>query len=472
MVHRNNNTKRVINAVGTQHDPVSLLTNKVQQVLDSDESFDSNWNVMRVQVQLSTIDPFEWLNVQKSNKKVYWKGRNELESIAGIGCADEITSSSTEIDYLKQFSERFSNAGTSRYFGGIRFNTSEKPSEEWTAFGSHSFFLPRFELVLNEDATYLVCNLVLPKDRRKKWTILKELSELKVPPHNVDRNTQLPLTRLDQPTERAWHKIIEDVLKRLNLNSSLAKVVIARKVTFRFNEQIDSLGLFKKLTKITPKHFHFYFQFGADSIFMGASPERLYKRDGRYVESEAIAGTGQRSTNGKDDSKYANALLSSEKDQREHAFVRDGILESMKSLCTRMQIDPKPTVLNLSMGRHLKSKFWGVLQDLRSDIDILKNLHPTSAVGGFPTQEAIDTIEEMEPFDRGWYAGPVGWIGQNSAEFSVAIRSALATQKTISLFSGAGIVKGSVPQKEWLEVEQKNCNLIRVLGLDQRSVKY
>ncbi|MBX2820262.1 MAG: isochorismate synthase [Rhodothermaceae bacterium] len=472
MVHRNNDTKRVINAVGTQHDPVSLLADKVQQVLDSDESPDSNWNVMRVQVQLSTIDPFEWLNVQKSNKKVYWKGRNELESIAGIGCADEITSSSTEIDYLKQFSERFSNAGTSRYFGGIRFNTSEKPSEEWTAFGSHSFFLPRFELVLNEDATYLVCNLVLPKDRRKKWTILKELSELKVPPHNVHRNTQLPLTRLDQPTERAWYQIIEDVLKRLNLNSSLAKVVIARKVTFRFNEQIDSLGLFKKLTKITPKHFHFYFQFGADSIFMGASPERLYKRDGRYVESEAIAGTGQRSTNGQDDSKYANALLSSEKDQREHAFVRDGILESMKSLCTKMQIDPKPTVLNLSMGRHLKSKFWGVLQDLRSDIDILKNLHPTSAVGGFPTQEAIDTIEEMEPFDRGWYAGPVGWIGQNSAEFSVAIRSALATQKTISLFSGAGIVKGSVPQKEWLEVEQKNCNLIKVLGLDQRSVKY
>jgi len=472
MVHRNNDTKRVISAVGTQHDPVSLLATKVQQVLDSDEAFDSDWDVVRVQVQLSDIDSFEWLNVQQSEKKVYWKGRNELESIAGMGCADEITSSSTEIDYLEQFSDRFLNAGPSRYFGGIRFNTSEKPSEEWAAFGSHSFFLPRFELVKSEDATYLACNLILPKDRRKKWTILNELSELKVPPHKVSRNAQLPLTRLDQPRERMWYQIMEDVLKRLNENSSLEKVVLARKVTFQFNEQIDSLGLFKNLTQITPKHFHFYFQFGSDSIFMGASPERLYKRDGRYVESEAIAGTGQRATNGIDDSKYADALLSSEKDQREHAFVRDGILESMKSLCEKMQIDPQPTVLNLSMGRHLKSKFWGVLQDGSSDIDILKNLHPTSAVGGFPTLEALDTIGELEPFDRGWYAGPVGWIGQNSAEFSVAIRSALATQKTISLFSGAGIVKGSIPEKEWLEVEQKNCNLIKVLGLDQRSVKY
>ena len=472
MVHRNKDTKRVISAVGTQHDPVSLLATKVQQVLDSDKPLDSDWNVVRVQVQLSAIDPFEWLNVQQGSKKVYWKGRNELESIAGFGCADEITSSSAEIDHLEQFSHRFLNAGKSRYFGGIRFNTAEKPSEEWASFGSHSFFLPRFELVLSEDSTYLVCNLVMPKDRRKKWSILKELSELRVPQHDVSSSTQLPLTRLDQPSERLWNQIIEDVLIRLHQNSKLEKVVIARKVTFHFNEQINTLGLFKKLTQITPKHFHYYFQFGEDSIFMGASPERLYKRDGRYVESEAIAGTGQRATNGKDDTKYADALLSSEKDQREHAFVRDGILESMKSLCSRMQIDPKPTVLDLSMGRHLKSKFWGVLQNKSTDIDILKNLHPTSAVGGFPTKDALDTIEEMEPFDRGWYAGPVGWIGRNSAEFSVAIRSALASQKTLSLFSGAGIVKGSIPEKEWLEVEQKNCNLIKVLGLDQRSVKY
>ena len=472
MVHRNNDTRRVVSALGTQHDPISLLITKVQQVLDSKETFDSDWEVVRVQVQFSSIDPFEWLNVQQSDKKVYWKGRNELESIAGIGCSDEIKSSGTEINYLEQFRRRFLNAGTSRYFGGIRFNTSEKPSEEWAAFGSHSFFLPRFELVKSEDATYLACNLILPKDQRKKWKILKELSELKIPPHNVSSNKQLPLTRSDQPSEHMWHQIMDDVLKRLDENSSLEKVVLARKVTFQFNEQIDSLGLFKNLTQITPKHFHFYFQFGPNSIFMGASPERLYKREGRYVESEAIAGTGQRATNGKDDSKYADALLSSEKDQREHAFVRDGILESMKSLCEKMQIDPRPTVLDLSMGRHLKSKFWGVLRDRCSDIDILKNLHPTSAVGGFPTQEALDTIEEMEPFDRGWYAGPVGWIGQNSAEFSVAIRSALATENTISLFSGAGIVKGSIPEKEWLEIEQKNCNLIKVLGLDQRSVKY
>ena len=129
-------------------------------------------------------------------------------------------------------------------------------------------------------------------------------------------------------------------------------------------------------------------------------------------------------------------------------------------------------MLNLNMGRHLRSKFWGILHNNSSDVDILQQLHPTSAVGGHPTDQALYTIQEMEPFDRGWYAGPVGWIGQNSADFSVAIRSALATKESISLFSGAGIVKGSIPENEWLEVEQKNSDFIKVLGLDQRSIKY
>lgn len=461
----------VVNAE-TGLDPVTVLSQEVQRVLEKQELSLSKWGVVRVQVQLNPIDPFYWLKIQGHKRKVYWKGRGASESIAGIGFADEITHTQLPIKNLESSKDHFLNSGHAKYFGGIRFNPQLTPSIEWASFGGYRFFLPRFELISTEESTRLVCNLVLPRDRIRKWSILNEISEIKLSPHDLAGELGLPLTRLDEPRQEVWHDIIDDILDKLEQESSLEKVVMARKVTFNYGDEIDPLILFKHLTLSTPTHFHFYFQFGSDSVFMGASPERLYKRDGQYIESEAIAGTGRRAENGKDDSLFADALLRSEKDQREHAFVRDGILRSMKNLCSKVQIDSKPSVLNLNMGRHLRSKFWGTLHNHSSDIDILQQLHPTSAVGGHPTEQAIETIQEMEPFDRGWYAGPVGWIGQDSAEFSVAIRSALASKESISLFSGAGIVKGSVPQNEWLEVEQKNSDFIKVLGLDQRSIKY
>ena len=99
----------------------------------------------------------------------------------------------------------------------------------------------------------------------------------------------------------------------------------------------------------------------------------------------------------------------------------------------------------------------------------MRSLHPTPAVGGYPTDQALDAIRAREPFDRGWYAGPLGWIGTHGAEFTVAIRSGLVQRRRLALFSGAGIVEGSVPAWEWEEIEQKIGDFVRVLGLEVRA---
>jgi menaquinone-specific isochorismate synthase len=93
-------------------------------------------------------------------------------------------------------------------------------------------------------------------------------------------------------------------------------------------------------------------------------------------------------------------------------------------------------------------------------------LHPTPAVGGHPTSDALKAIRDLEPFDRGWYAGPVGWIGSRGAEFAVALRCGLVRRDTLSLYSGCGIVEGSKPDAEWKEIEQKISDFIRVFGLE------
>ena len=453
-------------------DPLISLYNEVKRVLDADNGQSSGWQVRQVQVPINTVDPFLWLHCQKNALKFYWRGRHEKESIASVGVADQMSSISGSVRQLNYCRSRLEVIGNARYFGGLRFDPTRSVSDEWANFGIYRFFLPRFELHSSKGGAFLSCNLVLPRDQKYKSSILQEISDLILPAHLQSGELQLPIARVDSPSEKEWAQIILHLLNHIENEDDLAKVVLARKVTFSYAEEVDRLLLFKQLQSITHNHFHFYFQFDSASAFMGATPERLYRRQGRYIESEAVAGTGKRAGVNSQDAAFASALLESEKDQREHAFVRDGILKSMAPLCDEMQIDSQASVLNLNMGRHLLSKFWGVLKDRVSDIEILEKLHPTSAVGGYPTDQALEAIREAEPFDRGWYSGPVGWIGSDEAEFSVAIRSALVQGNRVSLYSGAGIVQGSLAASEWEEIEQKNSDFIRVLGLDQRSTKY
>ena len=85
-------------------------------------------------------------------------------------------------------------------------------------------------------------------------------------------------------------------------------------------------------------------------------------------------------------------------------------------------------------------------------------------MGGYPTENALPEIARLEPFNRGWYAAPIGWVGRDEAEFVVGIRSGLVDGRQLKLYSGAGIVNGSEPDQEWAEIENKICDFVNVLG--------
>ena len=151
----------------------------------------------------------------------------------------------------------------------------------------------------------------------------------------------------------------------------------------------------------------------------------------------------------------ANELVSSNKEIREYEYVKQGIKEQLDGLCTSFDFDEKRNLLKLKYQQHLYCEGEGSLSLDVDDGDIIQELHPTPAVGGYPVKEAPFFIDAIEPFDRGWYAGPVGWLSQNKAEFSVAIRSSLIHAKSIWLYAGAGIVEGSLARNEWDEIEGK-----------------
>ncbi len=459
-------------------EPIERLSHAVQQLLEQEAQLDaaSEERIARISIPVDEeIDPVQWLSAQSQTVKIFWESRDDAFYSAGLGMADQVFESHS--DSLDQLRARIDkklgqSARGARYYGGMRFNANQQTDANWPAFGSHCFVLPRFELQRVNGQTMLSCNLVLPRDIGILEVIQAEIRSLSLPGRFLLGSCPLPISRRDTPMENDWRRVIHQALDKIKNGHPLEKVVLARKVEFAFADRYDKFLLFKLLREATPNCFHFFIQLQKDRAFLGAPPERLYRRENRSIMSEAVAGTGKRDHGGERDAELGNALLMSDKDQREHAFVRRNIEHVFNRICTHIQKDEKPSLMNLNIGRHLFSRFQGLLKKTVSDVDILQQLSPTSAVGGHPKTAAFETINQLETFDRGWYAGPLGWISKDAAEFAVAIRSGLALQNKLVLYSGAGIVEGSSPEAEWNEIEQKIGDFVRALGLDHKSAKY
>lgn len=424
----------------------------------------------RLAVKLPLLDPLEWLQIQQATDRIYWSDREGAFATAGIGVADL-----TEFDPKipdQSVSPDFAGAGTgesgaTRYFGGYRFSRVRDASDQtWNSFGAGRFVLPRFELYATNKQTWFVCNLIPERDREAVDEILQQLSQVlftdKQPPSDLPNL----IKRTDQPDRTDWDSGVKDVLTAV-AEGELSKVVLARRSTLEFDAAIDPVRLLRRLKDRSSGCYHFLFQFDGTAAFIGASPERLFRRTDRRMESEAVAGTRPRGTTADEDIIMEMELVGSQKDVSEHQFVVDDIKRVMEQLCQSWNVvdnGDADSLMKLARVQHLITRLEGELDNGRSDLDIASMLHPTSAVGGVPTAKAVRMIEALEPFDRGWYAAPVGWLSGDSTEFAVAIRSGLVAGHTVHLFSGAGIVDGSSADDEWREIDSKLANFLAALS--------
>jgi menaquinone-specific isochorismate synthase len=130
-----------------------------------------------------------------------------------------------------------------------------------------------------------------------------------------------------------------------------------------------------------------------------------------------------------------------------------------------IQAEAEAHVLTLSAIQHLETAISAELHPNQTVISALEALHPTPAVCGFPRDRALDFLRTEEPFQRGWYAGPVGWFDNDgNGVFVPALRSAVGQGKEWRLFAGAGIVAGSDPSEEWAETRIKFQPVLRALS--------
>jgi menaquinone-specific isochorismate synthase len=243
---------------------------------------------------------------------------------------------------------------------------------------------------------------------------------------------------------------VEQAVAAIN-DGSLEKVVLARDLLGTLPEDFDIRSSLVKLAERFPTCW----VYSVDGLF-GASPELLVRVAHGQVSARVLAGTAGRGTDPEVDKAIAAALAASPKNTNEHAFAVDSLVQTLKPFCEHVDADPKPFSLALPNLWHLASDVHGVLRDEASVLDLAAALHPTAAVAGTPRLEAQQLLGQLEPFDRGRYAGPVGWIGADGdGEWAIALRGAQIEDSVIRAFAGCGIVAGSEPDAELAETDLK-----------------
>jgi salicylate biosynthesis isochorismate synthase len=255
----------------------------------------------------------------------------------------------------------------------------------------------------------------------------------------------------------AWTQRV-DQARAAAASGALDKVVLARQAVFKAppGSVFSPSATAFRLRQSHPQSICFAMGHADGRSFVGASPEYLVQVSGREMTTQAVAGTAPRGAQPQADAQLGAGLLSSAKDLCEHAVVADVMAKVLEPLCTELRRPSTPQLICLPRVQHLETPFEGTLRQAGGILDLVQRLHPTPSVGGWPVRAAGEFIAEHEAFDRGFYAGPIGWLtAASDGAFAVAIRSVLMRGADALAYAGAGIVAASDPQAEWRETELK-----------------
>jgi isochorismate synthase len=351
--------------------------------------------------------------------------------------------------------------------GGFAFDPEGGHSSDWSSLAPASLVLPELSLCRGGGRTFLTVNaMVSPgEDPEERAAALeRRLSGLRADP--------LPLFD-PHPTARAeirsarppgdFERAIEGATARIEAGE-MRKLVLAREVLVTGSSAFDLGALFGAMRAQFTSCFCFCCG-TPEAAFVGASPELLVRRSGASVSTVALAGSIRRSSDPAVDDHLGEQLLRSDKNRREQRIVAERIVRTLRPHSVWVEAAPEPEVVKVANIQHLATPVIAQLAEPRSAVELAGLMHPTPAVGAEPWPAAAAAIAELEQMDRGWYAGPVGWMdATEDGEFCVALRSALLRDREAHLYAGVGVVAGSDPAAELDETEVKLQALLPLLA--------
>lgn len=350
--------------------------------------------------------------------------------------------------------------------GGFAFAAEGAQAAKWSSFPPALLILPELSLLRSGSSTWLTLSAIsgarsvsgeIMSRLERRLATLQERALPMLDPH--PRGT----TRIVSVTPPSRYEAAVGAATRRIAAGELEKVVLAREVAVEGPSAHDPAALYGALREAFPSCFCFCAG-SPEGAFLGASPELLARRRGASVATVALAGSTRRSADPAVDDLLGEQLLRSSKNRVEHEIVTRRIARRLSPRAVWVEAEPEPLLVKVANIQHLATPVHAQLADPLSAIELAALLHPTPAVGGEPAEMAERVIAELEDFDRGWYAGPVGWMDSaEDGEFCVALRSALLRDRVAHLFAGAGIVADSEPAAELAETELKLEALLPLL---------
>ncbi len=358
-----------------------------------------------------------------------------------------------------------------RFFGGFSFAEDHEARDIWSHFPSAFFVLPETELVVEEGGGILTSRGFPPPDQDPQ-TFREDLRDrlrgletilAREWPGEGDRDPWIPATRAETDGE-AWREVVDRVLERLG-EGSMEKVVLARVQRVSTQGVLDPVEVLMNLRRENPSSHVFLFEPRPGSVLLGAAPETVATVSEGTFRATAVAGSAPGGSSPEERKALARRLLESRKDRREHEVCVRDMARRLAPLAHEVQVPEEPRVRVFSTIQHLETEIQAPLREGEGVLSALEALHPTPAVCGYPRDQAQAFLEAEEPFQRGWYAGPVGWFdGAGNGVFAPALRSAVGSGREWRLFAGAGIVRGSDPAREWEETRMKFQPVLRALS--------
>ncbi|WP_394821660.1 isochorismate synthase MenF [Pendulispora albinea] len=278
-----------------------------------------------------------------------------------------------------------------------------------------------------------------------------------------------------EPDAAAYAAMVEQALARIGAGDDLRKIVLSRRLRIHASAPVDPMAIVERLAcdpKVTTFLVDLSVASGAHGHrLVGATPELLVSRKGLRIASHPLAGSAARSADPEVDRRAAEDLLRSEKDRREHALVVEAVFDTLSPVCAELSAPEGIGLQSTSTMWHLGTRIEGVLKSEEhgpSAAGLAAMLHPTPAVGGHPREAALEAIRALEPHDRGFYAGAVGWTDtKGDGHWYVALRCAEIRGSRLTLHAGAGIVAGSTPDREVAETSAKFRAMLHALGIHE-----
>jgi salicylate biosynthesis isochorismate synthase/menaquinone-specific isochorismate synthase len=351
--------------------------------------------------------------------------------------------------------------------GGFAFAPGGGSSPQWLGFAPASFVIPEVALSRRAGETWLTINLELAPDDTADDAlerVYRRLGELRrdvvlplvdpAPVGDYAVSSPMPPAHYEEAVARAVARIAA---------GEFEKIVLAREVEVHGPQPFEPAGLLGLLREEFPSSFVYGVGRG-EATFIGATPELLIRREGQRASTVALAGSIRRSADPAVDDHLGEQLLHSDKDRHENAIVARRIARSLGPHAVWVAAAPEPVLVRVANIQHLAAPIRAQLASPISAIELAALLHPTPAVGAEP-REALKVIPALEGFDRGWYAGPVGWTdASGDGEFCVALRCALLRGAQARCYAGCGIVRDSDPAAELAEAEVKLAVMLPVLA--------